>query len=120
MEPRTILVVDDEYDIASTLELALEMEGYKIRTAFNGREALLLLEGGLRPHLILTDMMMPVLDGYEFLVELKKNEEFNKIPIILMSAAQIDLNRLPKEGWVSFVRKPFDLDTLIDLISSHF
>jgi CheY-like chemotaxis protein len=120
VQSRTILVVDDEYDIASTLELALEMEGYSIRTAFNGREAMLLLDGGLRPQLILTDMMMPVMDGYEFLETLKKSEEHKKIPIILMSAAQIDLNRLPKEGWVSFVRKPFDLDSLIDLIASLF
>ena len=120
MQSRTILVVDDEYDISSTLELALEMEGYIIRTAFNGREALNLLIGGLKPELILTDMMMPVMDGYELFDTLKGHDEFKKIPVILMSAAQIDLKRLPAEGWVSFVRKPFDLEELIDLISSLF
>ena len=63
---QTLLLVEDDYDIRAMLVMLLDMEGYHVVRATNGREALTLLEEGLRPHLILLDLMMPVMNGWQF------------------------------------------------------
>ena len=113
MSPKLILVVDDEFDIASSLELVLEMEGFLVNIAYNGKEAMVLLNQGLRPDLIITDVMMPVMNGYELFKLMKADPELKKIPLILTSAAQLDERKLTSGEYSTFIRKPFDLYKLI-------
>jgi CheY-like chemotaxis protein len=109
-----ILVVDDEDDIASTLELALTMEGHEVKIAYNGKEALELLSTEPRPQLIISDLMMPVMDGYDLSQEINKVDELRKIPLIITSAGKIDTARIKCD--YTFLRKPFSLDELYDSI----
>lgn len=111
---KTILIVDDEYDIVSTLQMILSFEGYTVGIAFHGAEALSKLDVASLPDLIISDVTMPVLDGYAFVKALKKNPDFAAIPIILMSAAQLDSSRLEEGSYNLFMRKPFDVDRLLN------
>ncbi|HLU50009.1 MAG TPA: response regulator [Planctomycetota bacterium] len=104
---RTILVVDDEFDIAETLKSYLEIEGYRAIVAFDGRDALhKAIES--KPDLILTDMMMPHMDGSELIARVRSSPAIDGTPIIVMSAVE----RL-EELDVPFFRKPFDPAELV-------
>src|SRR5918912_3194653 len=81
---RLVLVVDDDPDILQTLGLCLTTEGYRVLTAANGREALDVLERE-RPSVILLDLMMPVMDGWQFVRELEKTGR-RGTPMIVLSA----------------------------------
>lgn len=121
---KTILIVDDEYDIVSTLQMIFSFEGYTVITAFHGAEALSKLTGPALPDLIVSDVTMPVLDGYAFVKALKKDAKVADIPIVLMSAAQLDNSRLEEGSYNLFIRKPFDVDRLLNdvkkiLVSKH-
>ena len=114
---KTVLVVDDEYDIINTLEMVLSMEGYLVRTAFHGREALELLGATTTlPDIVLVDAMMPVMDGYRFIEALRADPRTHALPVILMSAAQPDPVEQGRGTWNAFVRKPFDLARLLSLL----
>jgi two-component system phosphate regulon response regulator PhoB len=115
---KSILVVEDELDISSSLEIILSMENYEVHLAFHGKEALALLKGGLTPDLILSDMMMPVMEGYTFVRVLNESPEYRDIPLILMSAAELDQTRLAAGSWDLFVRKPFNLDKILREIAA--
>jgi two-component system response regulator VicR len=111
---KTVLVVDDEHDIANAVEMVLTMEGYQTCLAQNGKEALeLLKEMPTKPDLIISDLMMPIMDGYEFVTALRANPEYRNIPLMITSAGRFDEKRLPPGGSNIFIRKPFDLDNLI-------
>jgi CheY-like chemotaxis protein len=113
---KKILVIEDEFDIASTIELALEMEDYDVRLSSNGKEALHILDSEALPDLIVSDVMMPVMDGYEFTKLLRNNPRYDKIPLLLTSAAKLDLKLIEKKNYQSFIRKPFDLHVFLDMI----
>lgn len=119
MPQKKILVIEDESDIATTLELVLAMENLDVRLSFNGKEALDALESGYKPDLIVSDIMMPIMNGYEFIHEFRKDSRFKTIPIVLTSAAKLDESRLPQGSWQGFIKKPFDLDVLIKEVSNH-
>lgn len=105
---KTILVVDDEADIAMTLKVFIELYGYRVATAFDGLE-------GLRkaleepPDLMITDITMPRMDGLELVDRLRESEALRDMPIILISAHDHRTD-LP------FFRKPFDPKALLDEI----
>ena len=86
-----ILVVDDDIASSEILERTLEMAGWRVTTAANGREALVMLEsqGTKLPDIILMDLMMPELDGFEVLEIVKKNNAWNKIPVLIMTAKEL-------------------------------
>ena len=84
--PRTIFVVDDDRDIREDLGEMLRDEGFLIEAAWNGAEALNRLRAGFRPDVIILDIMMPVMDGTTFRVELKKDPELAAIPVIGLTA----------------------------------
>jgi CheY-like chemotaxis protein len=114
---KTVLVVDDEYDIINTLEMILSMEGYLVRTAFHGREALQLLAASTTlPDVVLVDAMMPVMDGYRFIEALRADPRTRALPVVLMSAAQPDPIEQARGHWDVYVRKPFDLARLLSLL----
>lgn len=83
----SIVVVDDEDDIREAVQVVLEAEGYRTAAAANGQEALELLRRGEQPPcLILLDLMMPVMDGWEFLKEIAEEPRLLSIPVAIMSA----------------------------------
>ena len=113
---KTVLIVDDEYDIVSILEFVFSEEGYTVRVAYNGIEALEVLKEQPYPDVILSDVMMPKMDGYSLLKAVRMNPEYKNIPFILVSAGQLDPEQLQKMPYDFFIRKPFDLDTLLGIV----
>jgi CheY-like chemotaxis protein len=111
----TVLVVDDELAITETLSVALELAGYRPVSAANGREGLEQFER-TRPDLVISDVMMPHLDGREMVRAIRRTPAGRQIPIILMSAAH-DLGRDSTIGHDLFVAKPFDLDRLLQQVA---
>ena len=109
--PFNILVVEDDDAIRETLQALLEQRDYDVTTASNGKVALEMLETR-RPNLILLDLMMPILDGWEFLKRLNNDEDFADIPVLVVSAAS---DRVPK-GHQGFFRKPLDLSGLLERV----
>jgi two-component system OmpR family response regulator len=113
--PLKVLYVDDEPDIREVGAMALELDGsMEVSTASSGPEALALLEGSLRPEVILLDVMMPGMDGPGVLAELKKRPELAQIPVIFITArAQAhELARFVSLGAIGVITKPFDPMTL--------
>jgi len=106
-----VLVVEDETDIRETLRDILEMEGYRVRCAANGREALDAL-AEMRPGLILLDLMMPVMSGYELLQELGASDELSTIPVTVVSA----VSDRAKVRCASVLKKPVDIETLLHAV----
>lgn len=141
-EPVTVLIVDDERSIALLLAELLESAGYRVVVASTGRAALALARSE-RPSLILTDCMMPGIDGVEFVRRLRGSPVTNTIPIVMMSSVRPKLAprddaaalRLPEErilrtgncglylaiigdACLPFLEKPFDLDVVLDLVET--
>ncbi|NHW99336.1 response regulator [Pseudomonas koreensis] len=108
----TILVVDDEYLIADILSFALEDEGFMVVTASNGRKGLEVLDRE-RPALIITDFMMPVMDGLEFATAVRALPSANRLPIILMSGAQAHIGMQRSDLFDAVLAKPFNIDLII-------
>ncbi len=113
-----ILVVDDEEDIVYLLREALQDEGYQTFGAFNGQEALEIVQKE-KPDLILLDIMMPKIDGYSLNQQLKKHQETHDIPVIVISGrGQLrDLFLLNQESPIAdFLEKPFPVKLLLEKI----
>lgn len=114
---KNILVVEDDVEIRNSLQDVLELEGYEVTMANNGREALDILKNALTlPAAIILDMMMPVMSGYEFRSLQLEDEKLSKIPTAILSA-EGNLDVKVKELGVEFVlKKPIDLDNLLNTI----
>ena len=125
MEPQTekphrrVLIVEDDLDIRDVLTQVLEYEGYEVAAAGNGREALDYLRSHEKPGLILLDLMMPVMDGWQFRNEQQQDEALNSIPVVILSA---DGNAYQKAAVIraaGYLRKPVELETLLDTVNRH-
>lgn len=103
-----VLIVDDERHIVDLLEDLFRDEGYRVRRAYDGLAALASLDRGM-PDLVIADVMMPRLDGLSLYNRIR--ERSDDLPVILMSAAVT-----PRSGDATFVPKPFDIETLLDLV----
>lgn len=105
-EKHKILIVDDDIHIAELLSLYLQKEGYETKEVFDGREALALAET-INPSLILLDLMLPGLDGYQICTEIRKN---SKVPIIMMTAKGETFDKVLglELGADDYIVKPFD------------
>ncbi|WP_331831775.1 response regulator [Pseudomonas sp. LH21] len=108
----SILIVDDEYLIADILGFALEDEGYLVEKASNGRKALEALREK-RVDLVITDYMMPVLNGEELLNAIRDELQMAELPVILMSGAQANDFRACPKKFAAVFDKPFDMDRMI-------
>ncbi len=117
MERKRILVVDDEIYIVHILEFSLTMEGYEVLTASDGEEALQVIEQE-RPDLVVLDIMMPKLDGYEVCHRLREDEDFRALPVILLSAKgrPIDRDAGLQAGADDYITKPFSPRKLLEKI----
>lgn len=114
----TVLVVDDDHGIRTALAMVLEDEGLRCTTAANGAEALELLRSGVRPDLIILDLMMPVMSGFEFRAAQRADPALAAIPTVVLSAAGEPSSRLRELG-VEVFRKPPDLTQLLEIIDRH-
>jgi diguanylate cyclase (GGDEF)-like protein len=116
MEPKAnILVVDDNPDKLSLLEAALCLAGYRVTTATDGDEALAAIES-YQPDLVITDVMMPRMNGYELAQRIRANPITKFIPVIMQTAASRraeDLRRASEVGALGYITDPTDLDLLL-------
>ena len=114
-----ILVVEDDFDIREALTQILEEEGYWVRGAANGKEALDVASSGRVPSLILLDLMMPVMNGWQFRAEQLQNPRLASVPVLIISA---DPHMQPKTatlGVAGLLRKPVSLDELLTAVKRH-
>ncbi|MFP2900636.1 response regulator [Corallococcus sp. 4LFB] len=110
----TVLVVDDEQGILEALADLLREEGYRVLTASHGREALERM-AEVKPDLVLTDWMMPVLDGPALIERILQDPSLRHIPVLGMSA--VDVNGLKRlHPAMEFLQKPFDIRALMKLV----
>jgi CheY-like chemotaxis protein len=120
MGGRDVLVVEDDTDLRESLSQALRDQGFGVNAASNGQEALDLLRAGARPAVILLDLMMPVLNGWELRDALRRDPALAGIPQLVISAYVDETEQavlaLPPDDCI---RKPFHLRILIDAIERH-
>jgi CheY-like chemotaxis protein len=111
-----ILIVEDEQSIATLLRDTLEDEGYTVLIARNGQDALDLLSA-TRPALVLTDVMMPILDGLALCRAIQADPTYRAIPVIVMSAIA---GVLDSQGCraIGFLKKPFELQHVVDTVTN--
>jgi len=116
---KTILVIDDSSTNILLIEAILNERGYNIKTAFSVKEAYGIMNK-VMPDLILLDLLMPKVNGFEFLEEVKKNDATKNIPVIVISAAtEIEnIKRASELGAKEFVTKPVDLQKVIQLVDT--
>jgi CheY-like chemotaxis protein len=113
---KSILVIEDNKEIQDSLKMALEVEGYNVFIADNGKEALDKLEKIPTPCMILLDLMMPVMNGWEFVDAISKDLMLSTIPVVVVSAFG-DKKGTPKTD--GYIQKPIDLDALLNTVSKH-
>ena len=117
--PKRVLVVDDDPDILDALSEILEAEGFAVMRARNGQEALERVDAQL-PSLILLDLMMPVMDGWEFARRLRQQPgQHSSVPIIVLSADRNVGAKAQEIGAVGHLAKPFELSDLLDLVEKN-
>ena len=114
-ETCSVLMVDDDPGVRTALAAALDCEGFDVRSAANGRDALAVL-GRWRPHLILLDLGMPIMDGWAFREELRRRPDLADIPVIVLSAARSDRGHIDELDAVDVISKPCELDGLVAAI----
>lgn len=115
-----ILVADDDPDILSIVSMSLESQGYTVHKATNGREAVDIAREQ-RPDLILMDMMMPVVSGYEAVRELKAGASTSDITIVGLSAKAMatDMARATEAGIDGYITKPFRIAQILSVVQSY-
>ncbi len=113
---KSILIVEDEELIRENLRMLLEFEGYSVVTASNGQDGLEKLRKMPHPCLILLDLLMPVMNGMEFLAEKAKEDTLASLPVCVVSGVP-DKPDLP--GMSHFVKKPVDFDGLIEFVKRY-
>ncbi len=120
MSQQLIYVVDDEPLISRLAQVNLERAGYKVQTALDGLEALQALQSGaVQPDLILLDVMMPFMDGFELLEQLRADFQLQSIPVVVMTARSRDEDMLVgKElGARQYLTKPINPTELISTVN---
>jgi two-component system response regulator MprA len=116
----SILVVEDDDDIRNTMRALLEMEGYNVQCAANGDEGIQALRRcESLPCLILLDMTMPVMDGFQFCEEQKQDVNLAPVPVLVMTADGNAEAKTIQVGAKGFIKKPFDIDHVIELVGLH-
>jgi DNA-binding response OmpR family regulator len=117
--PKTVLVIDDDVSLQMVLEITLKQAGYHVEVASDGEDALEMLKT-LQPDVVVTDVMMPHLDGVEFFRSIKERLSYEGIPIIIMTA-------LTRKGWFAeleaegavIIHKPFDVERFVALVNMY-
>jgi len=114
-----LMIIDDDNDLRDALVDIMVAEGYEVAPFDDAGEALTALEHGLTPFLILLDLMMPGMSGWEFRAAQLENPRLAAIPVVVVTAATSVGEERRTLGDVAIVRKPFALDTLLPLVVQH-
>lgn len=112
-----VLIVEDDADLRDMMAQFLLLEGFRPETVSNGEEALEYLRRRPMPAVILLDMMMPVMDGWEFRREQQRDPKVANVPVIVLTA--LDRTRVGDIGEAAFVKKPLDFDRLLELVRRY-
>ena len=112
-----VLIVEDDAELRDMMAQLLTLEGFVAATVSNGREALEYLKRGDRPDIILLDLMMPVMDGWEFRRKQQSDPALATVPVVVLSA--LDHRRAAEVDAVAFLKKPLDFDRLLELVRQH-
>ena len=117
-EKSRILVVDDEPDIVKIVKIAMELANYEIIEAYSGEECLEKLAKGPLPNLVLLDIMMPGMSGYETCEKIRENKAYNGIKVVMLTAKgqKGDAEEGLKVGADDYIIKPFDPYELIEQV----
>jgi DNA-binding response OmpR family regulator len=120
MEGKKIVIIEDEPDVLSNLKLFLESKGFTVTTAADGVEGLSKVKKE-SPDLIVLDVMLPKMSGFEVCRLLKFDERYKKIPIIMLTARvqENDIVMGQEVGCNEYIMKPFELANLLDKINEH-
>ena len=117
---RTVLIIEDEKLIVVSTQMVLEAAGFRVESANNGEDGLNKARD-VTPDLILLDIMMPGIDGWETLTRLKRDPATAGIPVVIFTAREHARGhqRSAEMGAVDYFRKPFEPDELIELVEKH-
>ncbi len=117
---KKILIVDDEPNIIMSLDYALQKNGFQVFIARNGSEALTIANNEI-PNLILMDIMMPDMDGYQTFEQLKTNEKLQQTKLIFLSAKNkpADIDKGLQMGASAYITKPFSIKKIIKIINEE-
>ena len=114
--PCPVLIVEDDDDLRDMMAQMLTLEGFDAAAVANGREALEYLHSASPPNVILLDLMMPVMDGWEFRRQQMADPALAPVPVIVLSA--LDPARAAVDA-TAFMKKPLDFDRLLELVRAH-
>ena len=112
-----VLIVEDDEDLREMMAQLLTLEGFQTATVANGREALEYLHQASKPDVILLDLMMPVMDGWEFRRQQQADPAIAPVPVIVLSA--LDQGRASNLEATAFLKKPLDFDRLLTLVRAY-
>ena len=112
-----VLIVEDDADLREMMAQLLTLEGFHAEAVANGKEALDYLRTGDRPDVILLDLMMPVMDGWEFRRHQREDPQFAEVPVVVLTA--LDQSRAAHLGGAAFLKKPLDFDRLLELVRGY-
>ncbi len=117
---RTVLIIEDEKLIIVSTQMVLEAAGFRVESATNGEDGIAKAKTQ-SPDLVLLDIMMPGIDGWETLTRLKKETATANIPVVIFTAREHSRGhqKSAEMGAVDYFRKPFEPDELIDLVEKH-
>ena len=114
-----VMIVDDEPDIRSMIRMALELKGYQVVEASNGEDALQQLHRGLRPGLILLDLMMPQMNGWDFRARQMEHAELAQIPVLVFTGDIHVTREMAELGVAGYVKKPVGFHSLQAIVERH-
>jgi CheY-like chemotaxis protein len=115
-EPKgAVLFVEDDHDLRVLVRMLLESRGYPVYTAANGSEAMNLLAQIPMPRLVVADLQMPIMDGWEFVRRLKGQATLATLPVVIQSSE----DRTPPGGIAAIMRKPVDVAALLAVVARH-
>ncbi len=114
-----ILIVEDDVDTREALQFFLETYGYSVVLAGDGADGLAKLHAGLRPCLILLDLLMPKTNGFQFRVEQAKHPELSHIPVVVYSGNPDACRDEAVLGAVAHLHKPIEVDRLLEVVQTY-
>jgi DNA-binding response OmpR family regulator len=117
---QTVLIIEDEKLIIVSTQMVLEAAGFRVESATNGEDGIAKARS-MAPDLILLDIMMPGIDGWETLTRLKRDAETSNIPVVIFTAREHARGhqKSSEMGAADYFRKPFEPDELIELVEKH-